>query len=343
MRPLGAGFWPGLTAVGCLTALAVWFQAGVIETDMQARAVAALKTGQDWAQVSVRGRDLTLSGLAPDEANQAAALATVRAVYGVRAVRDESALLPVQSPYLLMVEKTADGLTLTGFAPSEAGRMQILRSIAQSLPGVAVDDQMQLARGAPEGIFEMAGYGAAIFPYLTTGSFSIEDGRLTIAGKALNPQDHETALSRLREPVPSVGSLAEVDISPAPLADGPYRWSAEIGADAVSLNGYVPDPEVRAAIVHAAEAAWPDLSVVDGMLLASGVPDGVDWLAGVRQGLSVLSNFSAGRASISGNVLDLSGQASDGEAFRRAQASIADRLSGGLVLGTADIGMAVSP
>ncbi|WP_161785032.1 OmpA family protein, partial [Hoeflea sp. BAL378] len=54
----------------------------------------------------------------------------------------------------------------------------------------------------------------------------------------------------------------------------------------------------------------------------------------------ILSDLAEGTAAVSGRVLNLEGQAVDGEAFRRIQQSLSERLPGGVTLGTADIGAA---
>ena len=89
-------YWiaPGVAAVGCLTALAIWFEASGVEADLQMRAAAMLRQDHPWAQVSLKGRDLTLSGIAPDEDSRIKALAIVRDLHGVRAARDISTVQP---------------------------------------------------------------------------------------------------------------------------------------------------------------------------------------------------------------------------------------------------------
>ena len=343
MRTLKLWIWPGLAAVGCLTALAVWFQAGLVEADLRTRAVAALRQDQSWAQVSLKGRDLTLSGLAPDEDSQARALEIARSVYGVRVATDASVLLPEESPYRLTAEKTANGVLLSGFVPNEPARAAIIARLTGMLPGIAVSDQMKLARGASDGLVELLGYGLTAFPWFSTGTVEITDASLRISGQALNPDDHEAALKALSAPPPSGGTLDSVKIEPAPAA-GDYTWSASVGPGGITLSGYVPDAQTRASIVEAAKAIGPEWGVDDRMRFATGVPDGADWQAGTAQALSILADLAEGTVSIRGRVVDVSGQARDGAAFRSIETSLSDGMPGGLVPGTSDIGVAaVSP
>lgn len=343
MRNLKLWIWPGLAVVVCLTALAIWFKAAAVETDLQSRTLAALRQDHAWAKVSLKGRDLTLTGLAPDENSQNAALDIARHVYGVRIVRDASAMLPEEKPYRLTIEKAADGIRLSGFVPNEAARTNLITTLTGMLPGIALSDQMKLARGAPTGLISLAGYGLSAFPRFSTGLLDITDRNMRISGQALNPDDHEAALAALSSVPPSAGNVSAVEITPA-VKSGEYIWSASIRAGGIILNGYAPDAQTREAMLAQALSIRPELPVEDQMRFASGAPEGVSWKAATSESLSILSNLAEGTVSIHGKRLDVSGRAVGGEAFQRIQEAVSAKLTSGLVLGTADIGMAaVSP
>ncbi|MCY0095807.1 BON domain-containing protein [Hoeflea ulvae] len=337
MHILKLWIWPGLAAVACLTALAIWFEAGGVEADLKARALAALRQDSAWAQVSLKGRDLTLTGLAPDQESRSTALEIAGAVYGVRVARDNSTLLPEEKPYRFTAEKTSNGVLLSGFVPNEAARAGIITGLSNLLPGIAVTDQMKLARGAPEGLVDLVNYGMAAFTRFSTGSLELTDHTLQVSGHALNPDDHDIALEALAAPPPAGGRVGSVDITPAAATNG-YSWSASITAGSMDLTGYAPDAGARSGIVAAVQAAHPDLTVNDDMRFATGVPAGVDWQTAVGEALAVASHLSEGSVSIRGRVLDVSGQAVDSTHFRQVQERLAGGLAGGLVLGTADIG-----
>lgn len=331
--------WPGLAAVACLSALAIWFTAGSIEADLQSRTVSALRTDHGWAQVLIKGRDLTLTGMAPDEESREGALSIARNVYGVRDVRDASVLLPEEKPYRFSAEKTSNGIVLSGFVPNESTRTDIISTLTGLLPGIAPSDQMNLARGAPTGLVSLAGYGLSVFSRFSTGSMSITDRSMRVTGQALNPDDHEAALAALSMVPPSAGTVSSVEITPA-VATGEYSWSATKAADGIVVSGYVPDGEIREAIMARAGSFGGDPDAKDRMRFAAGVPDGVDWMAAAETALSALGNMATGTVTITEGTLDVSGEASNVEAFRSIEDLLSNRLQGGLVLGTADIGLA---
>ncbi|OCW57694.1 hypothetical protein AWJ14_02485 [Hoeflea olei] len=329
--------WPGLASVGCLTALAVWFEAPAVEADLKGRAQAALRQGHGWAQLSLTGRDLTLQGVAPDEASQASGLALVRGVYGVRTATDNSTLLPEAKPYRLTFEKGADGVMLRGVVPNDTVRAELIGILSGMLPGIALSDRMQPARGAPDGLVALAAYGLAAFTRFSTGTIEISDRTLTVRGQALNPDDHELALTALKAIPASAGSVKSIDITPA-AAPGVYGWTASRGPDGVVLEGYAPDAPTRVAIVARAKALLPGIPVEDRMRFAAGLPAGLDLAKAADGALAVLADLAEGTAGLSGAVLDLEGRAVDGAAFRRIQQRLSGPLAGGVRLGSADIG-----
>jgi OOP family OmpA-OmpF porin len=82
---LGAGLW-------ALVALAaIYFGVDWVERDLTLRTRAELAgVGQRWASVRYSGRDATLAGMAPTTEARAEVSALVRALSGVRTVRDET-------------------------------------------------------------------------------------------------------------------------------------------------------------------------------------------------------------------------------------------------------------
>jgi OOP family OmpA-OmpF porin len=82
---LGAGLW-------ALVALAaIYFGVDWVERDLTLRTRAELAgAGQRWASVRYSGRDATLAGAAPTTEARAEVSALVRALSGVRMVRDET-------------------------------------------------------------------------------------------------------------------------------------------------------------------------------------------------------------------------------------------------------------
>ena len=78
----------GVIPIAMLTWLAITWEREGIETDLQTRAESALRSkGYGWGRIDIEGRDILLSGVAPDNAEPYRASKAVREVKGVRIVR----------------------------------------------------------------------------------------------------------------------------------------------------------------------------------------------------------------------------------------------------------------
>lgn len=78
----------GVIPIAMLTWLAITWEREGIETDLQSRAESALSSnGYGWGRIDIEGRDILLSGVAPDDAEPYRASKAVREVKGVRIVR----------------------------------------------------------------------------------------------------------------------------------------------------------------------------------------------------------------------------------------------------------------
>lgn len=81
----------GVVCFVLLAILTVVLAGGWIEDDLAERATDDLLAAeQDWASVTLEGRDVTLAGSAPDADSAEKALEVVSGIWGVRVVNDET-------------------------------------------------------------------------------------------------------------------------------------------------------------------------------------------------------------------------------------------------------------
>ena len=321
--------WPGLVTVSALTLAAVWFGAGRIETDISLRTNQAV-SAQPWASVTVDGRDVTVTGDAPDERAQGAAVDAISSVSGVRAVVDKTGLLPLEDPYRFSVGKTDAGLAVDGFAPGQVERDRLVTELGKALPGVSVTDDLSLARGAPAKFDDMIALGSRQLARLGVGRFGIVGDKLTVQGEALSPEDHEALVADMAT---ADGFEAIADVS-APVVRGPYVFRAEQGGGKLMLSGYAPGKDDRKRLAEMAGDG-----ATDQVVIADGVPEGMNWTVAAAKAIEAAALLANGSADISGRRLNITGDARDLDAFRSLQELIGSPLPGGLVLGTTDIGL----
>lgn len=192
-----------------------------IEDGLKARAERALaEAGHGWAEVSVKGRQLTLTGFAPSETARVEALRMARAssgdgpiLRGVAVVRDATDILITEKPYRLVVRRDEPGaLVIEGAVPDDFAKDEILAH-AGAIFAAGVTDKLRVAAGAPKD----ADWGrAAIFGMdqlarLRRGALTIEDTAIRLEGVAASESlaaDIAKAISRAPEPFIVESSVA---------------------------------------------------------------------------------------------------------------------------------------
>ncbi|MFP1631527.1 BON domain-containing protein [Zhengella sp. ZM62] len=216
--------WPGIIATVFLTALALWFRAGTIESDLAANIAHALGNGH-WATIAIEGRDVTVSGIAPDEDLRAEALRLVRDAGGVRAVHDRTELAGRAEPYRFSAVKNATGIVLAGHFPQVDAHAAVTGAAAEAFPGFAVTDTMTLARGAPDGYTSQAEFALAQLARLATGEVDVTGDRLSVKGRAADASAHADLRRDLSGILPAGLQAGSIEIEPPAGASAP-------GADA---------------------------------------------------------------------------------------------------------------
>lgn len=205
-------FWPGLTCTAMLTALALWFGTDGLERELSNRVGAALSP-YAWAEIELDGRELSLKGMAPDPQAQAAALDAVRGVFGIRSVDDRTTLLPIAEPYVFKLEKTADGLLLSGYIPAPDQREPVMLAAEDSAPGQRVIDDLALARGNSAGFMDLLNFALQQARFLKDGEISISGLDYTIRGMAIDDAAYLTIAEQLAKPLPGSGRLSGHDVA----------------------------------------------------------------------------------------------------------------------------------
>lgn len=139
---------------------------------------------------------------------------------------------------------------------------------------------------------------------------TVEGRDLFLAGEAPTPVRHALALAALAR-VPGL-RLIHDRATPLP-TESPYAVMLEHDGEGVTLTGFAPSIEAKAALVEAARVALPEARVVDRLRLAAGAPEALDALTGF--GLNVLTKLESGRVAISDGAVSVDGVAPTREAL----------------------------
>ena len=310
-------WWPGLIPLVFLWIGAIWTNTSPLETDLAARATAALKdTVLDKTRISVSGRDVSLSAEAFSEDGRRSAVSQVEAVNGVRLIDDDTTLIREAKPFEWSVERDVVRITLGGNAPLPASKARLADATRAAAAGTEVSDQMVLARGAPPRFDTAALLLIDQIGKLKDGKITLSDTAVSLTGMAREIGNREAILSALRN-LPEGYSVKDNAIKAPPYV---FRANKDPVANTVTLEGYVPDNNVHAAIVAAVGRKFFAEKLVDNLKASAGAPQGFQ--NAVVAALGALSRVSTGSLMLSDREVKLSGDA--------LYAVAADQIRGGI-------------
>jgi OOP family OmpA-OmpF porin len=275
-----------------------------VEADLAGRAATVLSgTVLDKARIAAAGRDITFAGEAFSEEGRRAAVAAVEAVPGVRLVNDRTKLVPEASPYVWSIERDVVRVTLGGSAPLPASRARLLDGARAALNAVEIADRMTLARGAPPRFDAAALLLIDQAAKLKEGKITLRGNQIELKGMARDLGGREAIAAALRN-LPDGYTVAANEIEAPPYV---FRAYKDPVAGRVTLDGYVPDNSVHAALAAAAGRKFFSEQVVDNLKASVGAPKG--FADAVPPALGALSRLSTGTLVLSDREVHLSGDA----------------------------------
>jgi OmpA-OmpF porin, OOP family len=297
-------WWPGTIPLVILWAFAAWSSTAPLESDLASRTAAALQdTVLDKTKIAVAGRDVSFAADAFSEDGRRSAVAAVEAVPGVRLVNDDTRLVPEAKPFTWSAERDVVRVTLGGSAPLPAVKGRLLESARASLNGVEVADRMGLARGAPPRFDAAALLLIDQIGKLKDGKITLSDNQVSLSGMARELGGREAIAAALKN-LPEGFSIAANEIKAPPYIFQAYKDPVAL---TLTLTGYVPDSNVRAALAAAAERKFFNEKVVDNLKTSVGAPSGFS--NAVTVALGALSRLSTGTLVVSDREVKLSGDA----------------------------------
>src|SRR5262245_7444603 len=243
-------WWLGAIALLILWGFAAWTSTEPLEAEIAARANAAVKDAVlDKKRVSVAGRDVSVAAEAFSIDGSRAALAAVDAAPGVRLVNDETRLVPEAKPFVWSAERDVVRVTLAGSAPLPQVKGRLVEAAKATLGNVEVADQMTLSRGAPPRFDAAAMLLLDQIGKLKDGKITLSDDKVSLSGMARELGGREAIVAALKN-LPEGFSVAANDVKAPAYVFQAYKDPV---ASTLTLTGNVPDKNVHAALVAAAE------------------------------------------------------------------------------------------
>jgi len=305
----------------------------ILGTRVQA-GLAAARLG--WAEVAVSGREVTLSGHAPDLFAQELAVETVAAVAPLaRLVNLTSADLPPPPPRApLHIELVREGSSarIVGQASDAAMRESIAAQVAETLPELDVQNLLG-TRGqpVPVGWGPEVAHGLMALALLDEVRVAIAPGAVEIHGRAPTHAARAALVRRLERAVPpQLAVTIEIEV-PRPLVT-PYRFTAlRLAEGRLKIERCVARDEAEAVAIAGAVTRHGGRDAWQGCPVGIGAPT-ADWAAAVVAGIGALAELPAGRVDITYRDILLSASGPGAEpALERALASLAMALPEGYV------------
>lgn len=317
----------GLVPLALLLAFVLTTVRESAETEIARRVTAALgAAGHQWAAVSVKGRDVKLTGIAFDETERDQAVVLARDVSGVRTVSDRVDLQSASTPYSWRVTYKSNRLRLKGYVPSGNDRRTILGFLKANLPDAEIDDRMKLSSGGPARELWLGAVSFALTQLgrMKAGSVKLDGTQLAIAGEAKTSADYETLRKALASEIPVGIQLSEVVVTPPRVK--PFTWAGQFDGNTLILSGYVQTDEVRRNVVAAAKHSFSDKEVSDRMELAIGAPGA--WSDAIAVLLRQLARSQSGRVEVSEVDVTFAAVVGEKGTAEAIQTALRDQLPG---------------
>lgn len=155
-----------------------------------------------WAEISMRGQKAVVTGLAPTEEARAQTLAALAIsagpggvwLGGVTVIDDSGVVVaaapPDVTPYLLVAESRGGIVLMSGHAPSERLKDDLLTHARLQFPDAEIVETMEIARGAPDEKQWLTAASVSLnaLARLQNGAVHGADGQFTVSGETADPE-----------------------------------------------------------------------------------------------------------------------------------------------------------
>lgn len=267
-----------------------------IEASARAGILQALKVEDlTWAEVSVDGLQVVLTGEAPDEAARFGALSAAGTVIDATRIIDRMDVRPAQTiaapEFKIEILRNLDGVSLIGLVPAATDRTEILDQIGR-FANAPVTDLMENADfPEPENWDRAVGYALGALSRIPRSKVSVTANAVSVTGIVDSEQVRRRIETELARTVPSGVRLA-LDISAPRPVIAPFTTRFVIDEAGRRFDACAAEtPEGRDAILAAARAVG--LTGTVGCRIGLGAPS-LEWAEAVGQGLAALADLGEG-------------------------------------------------
>ncbi len=230
------------------------------------------------------------------------------------------------NPYTTAALVDASSVVLTGHAPSDAARDQLVQLARDKFPGRRIDNRLAVAPGAPAGWKNCVDQAVSGVSRLGAGKLSLTDKALDVSGAT---DDEELAGAVPRDIRQGVKSDCDANVRVDVLAEAVPElvWRASAKGNEVVLDGDVSSATAKSALMTSAQRLFPGRTVVDRMRIVETRTRA--WPAVAEQGLVSLADLKEGTATLLRRDLSVVGEAADQSTADRIKARLTRDLAKG--------------
>lgn len=263
-----------LLALSVLFAVAIPVFSKNIESSIARNIEEALRKGEaDWASFVVDGRDVSITGVAPNEAEKARIEELVAAVDGVRVVDDRLSVAEGAVPYAFLADFNGETVRLSGFADTPGDKRIVLREARDAFKGFDLVDEVKVLAGAPDDWLVSVTTALQQLARLEQGKLAVNDYAVRLEGSAPNATEAESArnaLALLGKNQYSVNFEVSVsETTPSEEANSGEPLPSEPSHDAVAEAAATVDGFPVEASLHC-QAVFDELLAKDRIRFATG-------------------------------------------------------------------------
>jgi len=269
----------------------------------------------DWAEVSVDGLLVSLSGTAPDEATRFRALSTATRIVDDARILDEMEVLApddIAAPeFSISFLRNDAEISFFGLIPEEVDRDAIRAAVAASAPDAEVSDLLQTADfPTPEGWQEALDFAVKVLADLPRSKISASASEVAITAITDSRAARAQTETRLNVAAPSDIRLV-LDISAPRPVISPFTLRAVLDDQGLRFDACTADTEAgRDEIVAAARSSG--LRGQANCSVGLGAPSS-RWAEAVTTGLGSLVALGGGKITFSDADVTLVGLAGTGQ------------------------------
>ena len=291
-----------LAAAG-VSVLTASFSVRLIEASSEIEVRAALDAAEaPWAEVQADGLTVTLSGVAPSEAELLRAISTAGTVVDAARIIDEMAAKAVAAiappRFSAEILRNDAGVSVIGLIPAATDRAEILNYFSDSVDrSDSLTDLLETADyPTPDGWTDAMAFALKAVSQLPRAKVSVAAGRVDITAISDSAADKAAIEERLRRAAPPGLRLGLNIAAPRPVIT-PFTLRFIVDSDGPRFDACSADSEkAQARILDAARSVG--FEGADRCTIGMGVPS-PNWARAVEQSIKALDSLGGGSVTFS--------------------------------------------